>query len=184
MNLLEFLQRAGKQVRWCGIALVVLGVLALLAPFVAGLSLVIMIGFLIAGAGLAELALVFSAGSVGRGILLLLLGLLSLFAGGYMVLQPAAGLASLTLFLAAYFVVGGVLELVAAVQARPAPGWGSFAFSAILSILLGAMIWSQFPLSGAWAVGVLVGTRLLLSGWLLIAAGSTAAKAGGAAAGV
>ena len=42
-----------------------------------------------------------------------------------------------------------------AFQIRPVKGWGGVAFSGILSMLLGFMIWKQFPLSGAWAIGIL-----------------------------
>ncbi len=38
----------------------------------------------------------------------------------------------------------------------------------IITLILGLMIWRQFPLSGAWAVGVLFGVKLIMSGWWLI----------------
>jgi len=36
------------------------------------------------------------------------------------------------------------------------------------------MIWGQFPISGAWAIGTLVGIRMLFSGSSLIMLGSAA----------
>jgi uncharacterized membrane protein HdeD (DUF308 family) len=77
-------------------------------------------------------------------------------------------LASITLFLAAYFLVTGIVELVGAFQIRPAEGWGVMLFNGIVTLLLGIMIWRQFPLSGAWAVGILFGVKMILGGWSLI----------------
>ncbi len=53
-------------------------------------------------------------------------------------------------------------------QIRPADGWGWALFSGILSIVLGAMFWAQAPLSGALAIGILIGIRLLFSGLTLL----------------
>ena len=105
---------------------------------------------------------------VGLGLLIFVVGALTAVAGFYLFNQPLAGLASITIFLAVYFVVTGIFELVSAFQIRPAEGWGLMLFNGIVTLVLGIMIWRQFPLSGAWAVGVLFGIKLVLSGWSLI----------------
>ena len=38
------------------------------------------------------------------------------------------------------------------------------------------MLWRQFPLSGAWAVGTLVGVRLIVSGFALFSIGGMVRK--------
>ena len=171
MSITEIIQHEAKTAKWVGIFLLIAGFLALIAPLAAGLSITIMIGVLFIFSGALQLALVFRAGSFGQGLLLALLALLSLAAGVYMVFQPVAALATLTLFLAGYFIASGVIEAIGAFGAKPAPGWGWLLFGGIVSIVLGVMIWRQFPLSGAWAIGTLVGVRLILSGWTLIAIG-------------
>ncbi len=133
-----------------------------------------MIGALLLVSGGAQLVLVFQAGSFGEGILLALFAALVLLAGGHTVSQPVAALASLTLILAAYFVASGLLQIIGAPRARPEEGWGWLLFSGVVSVILGAMIWRQFPLSGIWAVGALVGIQLLCSGRTLIAIGGLA----------
>jgi hypothetical protein len=35
------------------------------------------------------------------------------------------------------------------------------------------MIWRQFPLSGAWAIGILIGVKLFFAGLMMITVGST-----------
>jgi len=81
-------------------------------------------------------------------------------------------LASLSIVLAVYFLLDGISEIVAAFSVKPAEGWGFMVFGGALSILLSALIWSQWPLSGAWAIGVLVGVRLVFAGTAMIALGS------------
>ena len=172
MTLVETVKKNAKTAKWTGIFLVIAGFLALLSPFAAGLSVALIVGVLLIVSGVGHLLVVFGAGSIGEGILLAVLALLSIVAGAYMVSQPVSALAALTLFLAAYFIVSGIIEIIAALGARPADGWGWVLFGGIVSLLLGLMIWRQFPLSGAWAVGILFGVRMLVGGWTLIALGS------------
>jgi len=171
MTVLETIRKKAKTARWFGFFLIIAGILAIASPLVAGLSVALMVGVLLMVSGFAQLLLVFQSGSIGRGILMAILGLLSLAAGFYCVTQPVAALEALTLMLAAYFVAAGVIEIIAALGARPERGWGMLLSIGILSLLLGGMIWSQFPVAGAWAVGTLVGIRLLISGWTLVAIG-------------
>jgi len=171
MTLVELIRKDAKTARWVGIFMLIAGFLAMIAPFAAGLSVAMFVGVLLLVSGVTQVLLVFRAGSFGEGLMLALLGVLSVVAGGYMIAQPVAALATLTLFLAGYFIASGILEAIAAFGARPERGWGLLLFSAIVSVLLGVMIWRQFPLSGAWAVGVLVGVKLIIAGWALIAIG-------------
>ena len=80
----------------------------------------------------------------------------------------------MALILAIYFLVDGIAEIIGAFDAKPAEGWGYMVFDGAISILLGWMIWSQWPLSGAWAVGVLVGIRLIFVGAGMLMFGSLA----------
>ena len=177
MSIVDFIKQEARTAKWVGVLLLITGFLSLIAPFAAGLSIALLVGVLFIISGLAQLAIVFKAGSFGRGLLLAALALLSLVAGVYMVMQPVAALATLTLFLAGYFIASGVIEAIGAFGARPASGWGWLLFGGIVSILLGVMIWRQFPLSGAWAIGTLVGVRMIMSGWTLIAVGGLAKDA-------
>lgn len=176
MTLLETIKKDAKASKWVGIFLVIAGFLSLMAPFGAGLSLTLMVGILMLMSGAAQLLVVFRAGSVGQGILMLFFGLLSLVAGGYILSQPVSALAALTLFLAAYFIAAGALQIFAGLTARPEPGWGLVTVGGSVSLVLGAMIWRQFPVSGIWALGTLVGIQLLMCGWTLIAVGGLAKR--------
>ncbi len=147
-----------------GVIAVIAGVLALFAPFATGLSIAIMVGALLVASGLSRLYLAFKMGSFGHGLLVFFVGLVSIVAGGYMLARPGIGLATLTIFLASYFLVSGIFEIIWAFRLRPIDGWGWALFSGIAALILGVMIWRQFPVSGTWAVGILVGIQLIFTG--------------------
>ena len=94
----------------------------------------------------------------------LLLGILYIFVGGYLLLNPIAGLVSLTLVLAIYLFAEGVLEFILSFRLRPMPGWGWLLFDGIVTLILAMMIWRTWPLSTEWAIGILVGINMLFSG--------------------
>jgi uncharacterized membrane protein HdeD (DUF308 family) len=81
-----------------------------------------------------------------------------------MVARPAMALATITLVLAAYFIVDGIFEIIWAFRLRPIKGWGWTLFSGIVALALGVMIWRQFPVSGIWAVGTLAGIHMIFGG--------------------
>ena len=171
-GLIGAISKHAKHAKWAGIVMIIAGVLSIVAPFVAGVSAMIMLGALLLAAGVAECFLAFKAGAFGRGLLIFLLGALTVVAGVLTLSQPMTALATVTLLLAAYFFVAGIFECVAAFSARPENGWGWLLASGVVSILLGIMLWRQFPLSGIWAVGTLVGIRLLFAGFALFSVGS------------
>jgi len=154
-----------------GIILILVGMLSIGAPFVMGVSLVLMIGIMLIIGGMGHLVI---AVKTDKGLLSIIIGLLTAFIGIYMISNPGAALGSLTIILAAYLIVSGVFEILMAYGIRPANGWGWMLFSGIISMLLGVLIWNQFPLSGVWAIGVLIGLRLLFSGWAFLMFGLAA----------
>jgi len=147
-----------------GIGIAIAGVLAILSPFIAGLSVTIAVGVLLIVSGVSRLFLAFKMGSFGRGLLMFALGALTLVAGGYLVARPGMGLQTLTLVLALYLFVDGVFEIIYAFRLRPIKGWGWTLFSGIAALVLGIMIWRQFPVSGVWAVGTIAGIHMIFAG--------------------
>jgi uncharacterized membrane protein HdeD (DUF308 family) len=37
-----------------------------------------------------------------------------------------------------------------------------------VSLILGILIWSEWPVAGLWVIGLLVGIQLLFTGWSLV----------------
>nr|WP_114577063.1 DUF308 domain-containing protein [Saliphagus sp. LR7] len=164
-----------------GIVLGAIGVLAIIAPFLAGISIAYAIGALLVVSGVVNAAHAVTAGSWRGRLWQVALSAVSLIAGLLVLANPVVGVASLTLLLIAYLVVDGVAELVVAARMAGA-GRGWIAASGALSLILGLALWAGFPADAGWVLGVFVGASLLATGisMLLVAyggrtAGSTAA---------
>jgi uncharacterized membrane protein HdeD (DUF308 family) len=181
-GLLDGIKKNARLAVIMGVIMVICGILAVFSPLAAGASVMMFVGILLAIGGIAQCVLAFQAGAFNKGLLIFVAGALTAIVGFYLINKPLAGLAVIAFFLAIYFIVTGIFELVGAFQIRPAEGWGMMLFNGIVTLLLGIMIWSQFPLSGAWAVGILFGVKLLLSGASLIVIGRSVRGAAKAAA--
>ena len=165
------------QLHWLGIVLIAIGVVALVTPAVAGSALVIVIGFILLIAGVVPIVRGLKAVASRERTMGLILGTVTAVTGIAVIGHPLFGLAFLTLLLAGYFAAEGVSKVVVSFRYRPAAGWTWLLTSGVLSLLFGLLIWSQWPVSGMWAVGVLVGLNLLGTGLALVTLASTLNKA-------
>jgi uncharacterized membrane protein HdeD (DUF308 family) len=146
------------------VLLMITGVLAMFIAPIAGLTVTLLFGWLLIFAGVLHLGFARRGQKASIVVGEILLAIAFAAIGVYMLARPLAGLASLTLVIAAYLLVKGVLEGVMAFTLRPAPGSGWLLFDGILTIVVAAIIGGGWPASAAWAVGVLVGVALLSSG--------------------
>jgi uncharacterized membrane protein HdeD (DUF308 family) len=156
-----------------GIVRLLLGVLALMAPLMAGLAIEIIIGILVLLAGIGALVNSFRARSWEASLFVALAGILAIVCGVLLLMHPLAGLSFLTILLAVYFVLDGITTMALGFRMSQV-GRGNWVWpviSGLLSLLLGILIWAQWPLSGAWAIGVLVGINLLITGWTALVLG-------------
>lgn len=94
----------------------------------------------------------------------LLVGLAYLLFGGYLILHPVLGVASLTLVLASLFLIEGILDIILFFKMRSLGGSSWVLVDGIVTLALGLMIYLQWPSSSAWAIGILVGVSMIISG--------------------
>src|SRR5438094_3152800 len=147
-----------------GVLLIVFGILAVGSPFLAAVAVNVVIAWLIILAGVVHVILAFHAHRAGRLIWKLLVGLAYLFFGAYLFMHPVLGVASLTLVLASLFLIEGILNIVLFFQMRSLRGSSWVLIDGVITLLLGLMIYMQWPSSSAWAIGTLVGVSMILSG--------------------
>jgi uncharacterized membrane protein HdeD (DUF308 family) len=147
-----------------GVLLIIFGMLAIGSPFLAAVAVSGFIAWLIVFAGIVHLILAFHAHGAGSLIWKLLVGLAYLFFGGYLIVHPLLGVASLTLVLASLFLVEGILNIVLFFKMRSVGGSSWVLVDGIITLLLGLMIYMQWPSSSAWAIGTLVGVSMIISG--------------------
>jgi uncharacterized membrane protein HdeD (DUF308 family) len=169
----ETAARPGRKLTWLGVIAIVLGMMAMIAPGLTGTSVAALVGVFVVWAGIAHLVWAFQAGSLGRAALVFATGVLTVLAGLALVANPLFASGVLALVLAGYFVLDGLFEIGASFRLRPGSGWMWMLFAGIVSILLGVMIWQQFPLSGVYAIGVLLGIKLFSVGLVMVTAGES-----------
>lgn len=156
-------QASTLSIGW-GILLIVLGMAAVGSPFLAAVAVNVAIAWLIVLAGAVHVILAFRAHGAGSMIWKLLVGVAYVCFGVYLILHPVLAVASLTLVLASLFLIEGVLDIVLFVKMRSAGGSTWVLLDGIITLLLGLMIYMQWPSSSAWAIGTLVGVSMIISG--------------------
>lgn len=147
-----------------GVLLIVLGMVAVGAPFLAAVAVNAVLAWLIILAGIVHIVIAFHAHGAGSLIWRLLVGLAYLLFGGYLILHPALAVAALTLVLASLFLIEGILEIVMFFRMRSVRGSSWVLVEGIITLLLGIMIYAQWPSSSLWAIGTLVGVSMIISG--------------------
>jgi uncharacterized membrane protein HdeD (DUF308 family) len=147
-----------------GVAFMVLGVLAIFLPLVATLVTTLVIGWLMVIGGVLECVhAVQNRRWAGWGWEMVA-AVVHVVAGLLVVAFPVVGKLTLTLILAVYFVVEGILHIIRAIQHRTMRAWGWFLFDGVLSLCLGLLILLGWPSTAVWALGLLVGIELLVGG--------------------
>jgi uncharacterized membrane protein HdeD (DUF308 family) len=156
-------QASTLSILW-GVLLIVFGMVAIGSPLLAAVAVNVLIAWLIVLAGVVHIMLAFRAHGAGSTIWKLLVGLAYVFFGAYLILHPLLGVASLTLVLASLFLIEGVLNIILFFKMRSVGGSSWVLVDGIITLLLGLMIYMQWPSSSAWAIGVLVGVSMIISG--------------------
>ena len=162
-----------------GVALIVLGVLAIAAPLLATIAVEIYIGWLFLIAGIVGLVAMFYADDVAAFLWTLVTAALSLALGVLLLYRPIAGTVTLTLALTAFFVAEGVFQIVTSIAYRKVlpNAWGWLLASGFCDLILVAIIIASWPLSAAWTLGLIAGVNLLTSGWAIVMAAFAARDA-------
>jgi uncharacterized membrane protein HdeD (DUF308 family) len=146
------------------VVFILLGMMAIIEPVVAGLAVAILVGWLLIFGGLAHLVAAFSGGGAAHVLWQVLIGVLYLFGGIYFLMHPLLALGSLTLFLSAIILMEGVFEIIAYFRMRGHRASGWLLINSLVTLLLGGLIWIRWPSSSVWAIGILVGVNLLMTG--------------------
>jgi uncharacterized membrane protein HdeD (DUF308 family) len=161
------LTSGGRRVR--GAVVLVMGCLALVAPFFSGQLALFLVGALLIGCGILEMVETFRSASESALASTYLSGLLSIFAGIFLLSSPHAALGALELFLGASFILDGINKGIAAWKNRGAGAYWKWTliFSAAY-IALGLLLITHWPISGRAVVALTVGMRMLSAGWAML----------------
>ncbi len=169
---ISIVRRAGGWLTALGVVFIVLGILAIIEPTVAGLAVAILAGWLLIFGGVAHAVAAFGAEGAGRVVWQVLVAVIYFLGGMYLLTHPLLGLGTLTLMLAGVFLAEAVLEVFAFFATRGEGGSAWRLVNAAVTLLLGLMIWRHWPSSATWAIGTLIGVNLMMTGFSRVMLGS------------
>ena len=165
-----------KYLIFAGAVLMAFGIVAILLPALAGTAVVIVIGALLLIAGVVQFVQGLRMRSLLHKLLPVVLGIITAICGIAVLAHPVLGTSVLALILAVFFFVEGAWKIIASFSYRATRGWLAMFASGALAIVLGFLIWRQWPLSDLLAVGILVGVDLLMTGASMVVLGITMRK--------
>lgn len=153
------------------VALIVLGVLAIVLPSIASAFFTLTIGWLTLVSGIVMVVQSLQSKPVRGFWLSLVVGIFYAIAGVYILLNVKAAVVALTFAFGLLFVVEGIFTIIMAFTNRAGHrmSW-LVALNGIITLILGIMVLNQFPFSALWLIGLYVGISLLMSGISLLAA--------------
>lgn len=163
-NTTEKPNKGGHRSLWMGILLTVLGIVAIALPAASTLFVETWAALILVSAGGAKLVYAFQTREQGGFAWKLVLSILYVATGAMLFLNPLTGVLTLTLLLGSFLLTEGVFELILAFRLRPQQNWLYVLGDGIITLLLGAMIWFQFPSNAPWIIGTLVGASVLFTG--------------------
>ena len=163
LEILQF-RRASKLPIIVAILLVVFGFLALAAPLLASLGFIGILGWIFILDAATQIFYSFQAKKTERLVWNLVVSALYVAAGAWLLLHPLLSLVGLTLVLAILFFIEGIIEIVVFVASsnRNETAWKLV--DGALTVVIAAMIWRHWPSSSMWALGILVGASMFMTG--------------------
>jgi uncharacterized membrane protein HdeD (DUF308 family) len=147
-----------------GVLLVVAGVLALVYPFIASVTVVFLLAWILIASGILQGIGLIGASNVPHYWLQLISAVLAILIGVILLSSPDSGLLIMTVLLIVYFMVEGIAKVIFALTIRPFPHWGWVLGSGLVGILLALILWANMPLTSDWLLGLMLGILLVCEG--------------------
>ena len=157
-----------------GVLSLLVGVFAVAAPQIFSFVLTQLIGALCLASGVISLFQALFGKSRPHRFLSALSAIIRIAAGSALLFLPIAGMAALTLILAVIFLTEGIVCLVTSVRMRTNPAWIWLLLNGIVALILGGMIYKNWPLDSAGILGILYGIQSLFSGSAMLMLGFSA----------
>lgn len=150
-----------------GVLLIVVGTIALGSAFLMTVFSMVLLGWLMVFGGILEAVHAFACKKWSGFFIDLLTGLLYVVVGFMILANPEASAEVLTLLIAVFLIFGGIFRVVLSIGVQY-QNWGWLLLHGVISVVLGVLIWRQWPSSGLWVIGMFVGIDMIFNGWTLV----------------
>jgi uncharacterized membrane protein HdeD (DUF308 family) len=147
-----------------GVALIILGTIAVASAEIMTLVSVMLLGWLLLFGGIFEVVHGFARRAWGGFFINLMGGLLYAVTGILMISHPTLAAATLTLMIAMLLVVAGTFRIVVAFS-TPIHHRSWLVLNGVISLLFGIYILSTWPASGLVIIGLFIGIDMIFDGW-------------------
>ena len=147
-----------------GVIYLITGFIALGSVLMATVASVFVVGVMMLIAGVAEVINAFQIKTWGKFLFWLLLGVLYIVAGFATFENPLLAAAILTLLLACALIASGVMRIILGFSMKQGTPWVWVALSGMVTLLLGLIIISHWPVSSLYILGLLLGIDLVFAG--------------------
>ena len=161
-----------------GLIFIVLGIIGLGMLFALTVASVFFFGILLIVGGGAQLVDALKCKGWKGMLWHLLMAILYVVCGIIVIVNPVGASMIFTMLLACIFIAVGLVRIGMAIQMRSHGSWIWPLLGGIVSILLGAMILGQWPVSGLWVIGLFVAVELIVNGWSYLFVALAARRAG------
>jgi len=166
MDLDPLASNVQKGARWLlvwSIVVLICGIFAILLPLTFAFAIAVVIGCLVLVAGVAHLVFAFHTRSLGGFLLHILLCVIYEIAAVCLLANPLLSVISLSLILAIFLILEGLLELVLYFRMRRFRRSIWVLIDGIGTLILGIFLVRQWPPVSPEVIGALIGTSLILS---------------------
>jgi len=155
-------QASTQSILW-GVALIVSGMLGG-SLLLAAVSVNLVIAWLIVLAVMVHLVIAHHTHWAGSFTWRLMIGFAYVLFGVYLIASPGLNGASLALVLALLLLFEAIFDIALCFRLRAIEGSSWILLDGVVTLILGLMIYVQWPSSAAWAIGGLVAVSLVTSG--------------------
>ena len=167
ISLEEATEHLGRNWVWvllAGLALAVIGAIALMTPLVSTLGLTLALAGVFTASGVVQLVQAFKLREHQGALNRFLHALLALALGAVMLWIPEAGMLVISMMLSVYFFLNAIIGFMFAQTLAPQSARVWAYVNAAASFILGFYIVFTYPLSALWIPGTLLGIELVVTG--------------------
>ena len=160
-----------------GIVLALCGALAVALPVVSTFAASVVLGVVLALAGIVKMVQSLQVKEWSGFIWQELTGAVEVVGGILIYFNPLKGALAITLLVALVFLLQGILQIALAVRIRKQDGWHWFAISGLVALAASAALALKLPYTSIYTPGTVAGISLLVAGGAYIAIALTMRRA-------
>lgn len=159
-----------------GIFSILVGFIAIGSPLIFSVIIAQFIGAFALVSGVFALFLAITSKHVAHRVLEIVLAIIRIAAGCVLLACVASSVAVITLIIAVFLMFEGLSFIFGAFKMRAHKGWVWTLVNGIAALVLGFMVWAQWPSSSAWVIGLFYGINSIFWGMSLLTMGLAAQK--------